>query len=145
MAKGVRITVVHPESPEMITPGGRFLRIGARLSPRAAAPSPLRPHRPAEVRPGAASMDLRRLEDGRYVIAVRAPRARIVEISADFTSWEPVALEQVTADRWETTVSLAPGAYRINVRVDGERWLAPPGAAEVDDSFGGTAGLVVAR
>ena len=136
---------VRPSSPEVVAPGGRFLRIGARLSPRASAPSPVRPHRAPEIRPGAASLDLRRLEDGRYVISVRAPRARIVEVSADFTSWEPVALERVTADRWETTVSLAPGAYRINVRVDGERWLAPPGTAEVDDSFGGTAGLVVAR
>ena len=43
------------------------------------------------------------------------------------------------------TLDLKPGAYRMNLRVDGERWLPPPGTAAVDDEFNGRVGLVVVR
>jgi hypothetical protein len=33
----------------------------------------------------------------------------------------------------------------MNLRVDGERWIAPPGTATIDDDFNGRVGLVIVR
>jgi hypothetical protein len=33
----------------------------------------------------------------------------------------------------------------MNLRVDGDRWTAPPGTPAVADEFNGTVGLVVVR
>jgi 1,4-alpha-glucan branching enzyme len=79
------------------------------------------------------------------VVSVLVPRARTVELSADFTKWQPLALRMSEAGRWEATVALPPGTYHVNLRIDGDRWTAPPGVVSVDDGFGGTAGLVVAQ
>jgi hypothetical protein len=35
------------------------------------------------------------------------------------------------------------GTYRLNVRVDGGEWVAPPGLLDVEDEFGGRVGLLV--
>ena len=44
---------------------------------------------------------------------------------------------------WTADVRVVPGAYRVNVRIDGGTWKAPPGTATISDDFGGSAGLVV--
>jgi hypothetical protein len=54
-----------------------------------------------------------------------------------------VALTRGRGDTWQVTLPLAPGAYRLNIRVDGDAWVAPPGTSTVQDEFNGTVGLVV--
>jgi hypothetical protein len=101
-------------------------------------------HRPPpEIRPGAADFRLEPRRDGRYTVSLRVPYARTVEISGDFTDWKPVALSRAGLDRWEAVVAIVPGTYYVNVRVNGDRWMAPPGVPEVEDEFNGTVGLLV--
>jgi hypothetical protein len=82
---------------------------------------------------------------GRYRVAYRIANAHRVEMSGDFSRWEPVALEEAEPGVWVTTLAIAPGTYHMSVRVDGGRWIAPPGTTEVDDDFNGTVGIVVVR
>jgi hypothetical protein len=122
-------------------PPARYARLGLRMAPAALT----RPALPTPVRPSPAAFDIRGADSGYYVISVRVPRARTVELSGDFDAWTPIALQQVRAGVWEVALRLAPGTYRMNLRVDGDRWTAPPGAATVADEFNGTVGLVVVR
>ena len=62
---------------------------------------------------------------------------------ADFTDWQPVAMRHVANDEWELAMQIAPGAHRLNIRVDGGEWRAPPGAGTAQDEFNGVVGLVV--
>jgi hypothetical protein len=61
----------------------------------------------------------------------------------DFTDWQPLGLAQTGPDTWEIRVSLTPGAHRVNIRVDGGRWLAPRGTRLEQTEFGGPVGVVV--
>ena len=76
-------------------------------------------------------------------LSLRVPGARHVEIAGDFTEWSPVALRQEHGDVWAVSVPLAPGVYRINVRVDGGEWMPPPGASRTVDAYEGTVGVLV--
>lgn len=119
----------------------RYVSAGVRVSPMrffARPPLPV-----GVVRASAASFDLRAVGGGRYVVRVRVPGARVVELSGDFTGWRPVALTRVGRDGWELVLPLAPGTHHLNIRVDGDAWVAPPGASTVADDFNGTVGVVV--
>jgi hypothetical protein len=105
-----------------------------------AAPK-LRP--PAEVRPTPAAFQLLAVRGERHLIRVRAPHAYTVEISADFTEWQPVALTRASPDWWQANVDIPAGTHHVNVRVNGDRWTAPPGLPAVKDEFNGTVGLLV--
>lgn len=129
----------RPERSWLGMQGARFATLGVRLSPSTLA----RPAAPPHVQPAAARFTLRRAEGGGFVIALRVPSARSVEISGDFNQWVPIALREVSPDVWETTVALAPGSYHVNVRVNGASWTAPPGLASTTDDFNGTVGLLV--
>lgn len=101
-------------------------------------------HRPPpEIRPDAADFRIDPERPGRYVLSVRVPHARRVEISGDFTQWKPIGLTRAAPDRWEAELAIAPGTHYVNVRVNGERWTAPPGLPEVEDEFNGTVGMLV--
>lgn len=80
---------------------------------------------------------------GRYRLVLQAPAARHVELSADFTNWKPVALTRGADGEWLLRVALAAGTYRMNVRVDGSNWMAPPGLTTMNDDFAGEVGLLV--
>jgi hypothetical protein len=43
---------------------------------------------------------------------------------------------------WSVRLPIAPGTYQINIRVDGGRWLAPPGLLTSRDEFGGMVGIL---
>lgn len=80
--------------------------------------------------------------DSARVLRVYAPRARRVEIMADFTGWEPVSL--VPGDGAFTFgTPLAPGTHRVVVRVDGGAWAPAANTPAVDDDFGGRVGLLL--
>jgi hypothetical protein len=44
---------------------------------------------------------------------------------------------------WETFVVLSPGSHRANVRIDGDRWVVPPGLPSIEDEFEGRVGVFV--
>jgi 1,4-alpha-glucan branching enzyme len=81
----------------------------------------------------------------RLTIAIRAPHAERVEIAGDFTRWAPLTLERLPGGWWQLRVPTRAGTHRVSVRVDGGRWLAPPGLPPVLDEFGGTVGLLVVQ
>jgi len=136
---------VQPSSVWLGTPSSRFLSVGLRVAPA----SLVHPAPPPFVRPTAAGFVIRRADADTagmsYVVAVHVPDARAVELSGDFNGWKPVPLREVRPDVWETTLTLAPGAHRINMRVNGDSWVAPPGVPTTDDDFNGTVGLIVVR
>jgi hypothetical protein len=95
------------------------------------------------VRPTAAEFALRAADRGAYVVRVRVPGARTVELVGDFTGWKPVAMSSVSTDEWEATIAMTPGVHRLNLRVDGDAWRAPPGIETVEDEFNGQVGVIV--
>jgi len=72
-----------------------------------------------------------------------APGASAVEISGDFTDWQPVELRRSTTNRdaWQGTFRIARGIHRINVRRDGGAWMAPAGTIRSADDFDGEVGV----
>jgi len=76
-------------------------------------------------------------------LIVHAPGAGVIEISGDFTDWQPVQLQRssTTRDVWEGSFRIARGIHRINVRRDGGAWLAPAGTTRSADDFGGEVGV----
>lgn len=66
-----------------------------------------------------------------------------VEVTGDFTDWEPVALSRVDGDTWAVRLPIAPGVHRLNVRVDGGAWRVPQGLRAEDDGYGGRVGILV--
>jgi hypothetical protein len=127
--------------PAMARSSSRFATLGIRLSPAAI----LRPSLPHGVRTAATAFAIAPAAPGSYLITVRVPSARVVEISGDFTGWTPVALREVSPNVWRVTLPLTAGTHRVNIRVDGDAWAAPPGLPTVDDEFNGRVGLVVVR
>lgn len=119
---------------------GRYAMIAVRLTPAAL----VRPRETPEITSTAAAFTVARSGD-RCLVRVRVPNARIVELSGDFNGWQPIKLTRDLDGTWIASLPLGPGAYRMNLRVDGERWLPPPGTAAVDDEFNGKVGLVVVR
>jgi hypothetical protein len=119
----------------------RFATLGIRLSPSAFFHRPL----PPGVRTLASAFAIRPAESGTYRISITVPNARTVELSGDFTGWAPVTLRETAPDVWEVALPLAPGTHRVNVRVDGDAWSAPPGIPTVLDEFNGRVGLIVVR
>lgn len=130
---------------------GRYLSAGFRLGGSgmrkplpAARPRPVVPHSSSdseaqprlEVAPGKVADDPVRL-------TLYAPGARVVEISGDFTDWQPVELRRssTSSDAWEGTFRMTPGIHRINVRRDGGPWRAPAGTTRSTDDFDGEVGM----
>ncbi len=79
--------------------------------------------------------------DSERTIRVRAPRASSVELAGDVTNWEPLALTPIGDGWWVITVSAPSGIHQVGFRLDGGRWLSPPGTVAVTDEFGGAAGM----
>ncbi|MDB4913433.1 MAG: glycoside hydrolase family 13 domain protein [Gemmatimonadetes bacterium] len=120
-------------------PSTRVASLGIRVS----SISSLRPTRASPVRATAAAFSLRPAGQNTYVVTIRVPRARTVELSGDFGQWKAIALVETHPDVWETTLALPAGTYRMNLRIDGDQWKAPPDLPVVADEFNGTVGIVV--
>lgn len=127
-------------------PSGRFASIGLRLGGRRHVEPLLSSIDPRDRR-AAREAGVDRFEvatvGGRQRLRVRAPQASRVELSGDFTAWAPVALRRASRGWWEVDVALSAGAHEVTVRVDGGRWLVPPGLATVTDEFGGRVGRLL--
>lgn len=122
--------------------GHPYLSFGVRISPTALL---ARPRPAAPIRSVATSFTMRREGDDTYRLIVEVPLARTVEVAGDFTQWKAVSLTRRAGGRWDATFRLTPGAHQVNLRVDGERWVAPPGTTIVADDFAGTVGVVVVQ
>jgi 1,4-alpha-glucan branching enzyme len=79
------------------------------------------------------------------MIRLRIGKAKRVELSGEPTSWTPISMKRADDDWWEVTVNARPGSYRVNVRIDGREWIAPPGTVPSRDEFGGEAGVIQIR
>lgn len=120
-------------------PGGRYATIALRVTTRAGGPLELRSRSRATAR----EMETWREQDGTVLLVVHAPRARRVELMGDFTDWRPLVMQREADDHFAARLPLPAGSYRINVRVDGGAWTAPPGTTQVADEYNGAAGLLV--
>jgi hypothetical protein len=144
----------YPSDPVRGTLAGRFGSVGFRLSAR-----------PGRRRPSAALVDLLRREpratetvpppgapeltlgaeaEGLRPVRIKVDDAQLVEITADFTDWEPVALRRVGDGQWEAMLPVGRGAHRVNVRVNRRAWIVPRGTRVERDEYGGEVGVLVA-
>lgn len=67
------------------------------------------------------------------------PDARDVSLVGDFNGWTPGATPltgQAVDGVWTASVRVTPGRHEYAFIVDGERWVADPYAATVNDEFG---------
>jgi hypothetical protein len=130
-------------------PGGRFLTLSLRIR-SSPGREPKDPHESngggvARAGSGEPAMTFRALPPSRglVVIEVTMPGARSVEVSGDFTLWKPVRLTRSPGGVWRISLPMGRGTHQINLRVNGERWLVPPGLTPMTDEFGGAVGLLV--
>lgn len=120
-------------------PGGRYATIALRVTTRAGGALEMRSRSRATAR----NMETWREQDGTVLLVVHAPHARRVELMGDFTDWRPLVMRREADDHFAARIQLPAGSYRINVRVDGGTWTAPPGTTPVADEYNGAAGLLV--
>lgn len=66
-----------------------------------------------------------------------------VRFSSDLTGWKTLPMQQTDDGRWQLSLVVPPGAWRVNIRVNNGPWTVPPNIRTIDDGFGGTTGLVV--
>ncbi len=114
-------------------PRGRYLSLGIRLARG----------RPSAWAGSSGAHALYAHDRGETELRFAVPGASRVDLVADWTGWQPVAMERAPHGRWLLRVTLAPGVHRFNLVVDGERWIVPQGLASVDDGFGGKTCLLV--
>jgi hypothetical protein len=123
-------------------PGGRFASLGFRISTEREPAPDIDLRQPLTLAEEDASFAVVSRNDER-VFRVRAARARTVEIAGDFSGWKAVSLVRADDGSWVATLSIPPGTYQMNLRLDGGAWTLPSGLPVVRDEFGGTAGLLV--
>lgn len=75
-------------------------------------------------------------------VAIRIDAAASVEFASDCTNWRPVSMVR-EGEVWVADVPAIVGVHRANVRVNGGRWIAPPGLSHVDDDFAGEVGIFI--
>jgi len=142
----------YPTDPTSGSISGRYFGIAFRMTAlprRQPLAAPLRPahasHHSAPDSadpPVAASVELRDCHCAGMVLVVHAPGATLVEVTGDFSNWEPVTLTPADAGAWTAVLSLSHGSYRFNVRIDGGDWIVPEGVSRLADEFGGDVGLL---
>jgi hypothetical protein len=128
-------------------PGGRFVSAGIRIAltprQRLGETAPKATIEPIPAATGIIDLRLDGAAGHSQTLRMRAPSARSMEVSGDFTAWQPRAMTR-GADGWfSLDTPLAPGTYQMNVRLDGGKWLPPPSLTTVQDEFGGSAGVLV--
>jgi hypothetical protein len=120
-------------------PGGRYASVALRVTTRSGGGFDMTARRRAV----AEGLQTWREQDGQVLLVVHAPHAQRVELMGDFTDWRPLMLTRAADGSFAARVDLPAGSYRVNVRVDGGLWTAPPGTTPVADDYNGAAGLLV--
>ena len=124
-------------------PAVRYVSFSVRLgSPdRPVIASAAAPRQPLDEDGG--SLEVHFASDSSRIVSVRVPSAASVELMADFTDWEAVALTAEPNGVWTLHRVIAPGPHRVAIRVNGGAWVAPPNLPRVPDDFGSEVGLLV--
>lgn len=134
-------------------PGGRFATLALRLERRpiskaasSTVDTSLAAVRGVALPESVVGFAVGHAADGTHrTLVVSAPAATLVEVTGDFTGWQPVRLARRGADRWAVTLPMLAGTHEIAVRVDGGAWVVPPGLTMIRDEFGGLSGILVIR
>jgi hypothetical protein len=132
-------------------PGGRFVSLALRFASGRKHSEPTILIDSARFQPTAAVNSVPDLsgfsaetQPGGFVqFGVRAPGARTVELTGDFTSWIPVQLQPSDNGAWIARLPIQPGKYEMNMRIDAGKWFVPAGLLSESDEFGGTVGILV--
>lgn len=115
-------------------PGGDFVSLGIRFTPRRSRPVPPAVPLPLIFSGAAAAAG---------EISFALPGAEQVAIAGDWNDWTPTPLAQGSGGEWVLPAGVPPGVYRFNLVVDGDQWVVPEGVPSVDDGFGGQVGILV--
>ena len=140
----------YPTDPVSGSVAGRYASAGLRLRTALPRPRAIRDPQPLMRSPAngdggasfSARLEVRLAPDGTGRVVVHAPAAATVEVAGDFTDWQPVVLLRTGEDVWESELHISSGVHRVNVRIDGGRWIAPAGTTRAEDEFGGEVGIV---
>ena len=138
----------YPIDPTQGFPGGRFLSASLRLARgnarhvESSTPTASPPITSTEA-PVVERFTWQRSGAHQVTLRVNAPHASSVEVNGDFTSWTPVRLAGSSDGWWSVTLPLDPGKYQMNLRIDGDKWMVPPGLLSMSDEFGGAVGLLI--
>jgi len=126
-------------------PGGKFASVGVRiaLSRRTSETLAESPLGAAPASEDVTSFDIASGARGVRTFRVHAPGARTVEISGDFTQWQPRRLTPAGNGWYTIAMPIASGTYQMNMRVNAGPWLVPPSLTSVRDEFGASTGLLV--
>jgi hypothetical protein len=142
---GLGLRVAAGQSPLELAsqlPSRSYFALGFRFgSPRAAR----RPSVEDEVSMVAAAFLVQPERSDTVAISIRREGTDRVELSGDFTDWQPVALAATGSGRWVVRLPVRPGIHQVNVRFGGGPWQVPEGLASVDDEFGGSVGVFVVQ
>jgi hypothetical protein len=139
----------YPIDPTQGFPGGRFVSASVRFTRghrRESPPATSVPQVPPPVVEDSAvveSFGWKRISAREVTLNAIIPTARSVEVSGDFTRWVPLKFTSAGDGAWRVTLRLAPGQYQMNLRLDGARWIVPPGLLRITDEFGGAVGLLI--
>jgi hypothetical protein len=129
--------VIQPAAPGAAERRGAIVGVRLARSPR------MIPRFVNAPKAAIATCTVRYTESG-VTVELAAPGANHVELSGDFTKWQPVVLDHRTGDRWTITSAISPGVHHLLVRVDGGSWMPPPGLPQATDLYEGTVGVLVA-
>jgi len=132
-------------------PGGRFASLSVRIRTGtfgqrlSAAETPAIATESDIAVPSVAEFRAVREGRNRVTFSTTITGAASVDITGDFTQWKPVALTRnpLRPEVWSTSVSMPPGKYQMNIRVNTGPWSVPPGLLPLTDEFGGAVGLLV--
>lgn len=91
------------------------------------------------------AFDLRPAGDALQRLTARIGGVERVEVMGDFSDWAPVPLVRRGRDQWELLIPMGPGVHQINMRIDGGKWIAPPGIPTIRDDFNGEVGVLVIK
>lgn len=123
-------------------PSVRYLSLSLRIGPSPAAARSLLPVR-HERASADGRLDVHAGDDSLRILTLRLTTASTVELMADFTDWEPVALDRVPNGDWRLERVIASGTHHVAIRVDGGPWIVPPNLPRVSDDFGGDVGILI--
>jgi hypothetical protein len=131
----------QPSNPARGLPARNYANLGVMFS---AWPSPTAGAVPIEARASAISrFDIAQAGLSLERVQVHIAGVQNVEVMGDFTDWQPVEMVQRGRDLWEALLPIGPGVHQLNVRVDGGKWLPPPGTPTMRDGFNGEVGVLV--
>jgi hypothetical protein len=133
----------YPTDPIRGSVSGRYAGLGVRISPWPRRTTLSMPARQIADDPPLARVEMRQCPCGGRTLVIHAATANAVEVSGDFTNWDPVALIADGRGGWSVSAPLSPGTYRFNIRLDGGAWVVPAGVTRIKDEFGGDVGLLV--